>query len=112
MLSPPPFIINGLLKEVRSPLFYSDSPTKIVIFLSVTLKAVASASATQIFDISFYFSLNEWHLLLEILAILSMILGNLIAITQTSMTRMLAYSSIGQIGYLIIGIIVGDSNDG
>ncbi|KAG5568783.1 hypothetical protein H5410_064187 [Solanum commersonii] len=41
-----------------------------------------------------------------------MILGNLIVITQTSMKRMLAYSSIGQIGYVIIGIIVGDSNDG
>ncbi|MFS7981750.1 putative NADH:quinone oxidoreductase/Mrp antiporter, membrane subunit [Helianthus anomalus] len=41
-----------------------------------------------------------------------MILGNLIAITQTSMKRMLAYSSIGQIGYVIIGIIVEDSNDG
>uniref|UniRef100_A0A8R7UBS8 NADH:quinone oxidoreductase/Mrp antiporter transmembrane domain-containing protein n=1 Tax=Triticum urartu TaxID=4572 RepID=A0A8R7UBS8_TRIUA len=41
-----------------------------------------------------------------------MILGNLLAITQTSMKRMLAYSSIGQIGYVIIGIIVGDSNDG
>ncbi|KAL2924444.1 NAD(P)H-quinone oxidoreductase subunit 2 B chloroplastic [Bienertia sinuspersici] len=39
-------------------------------------------------------------------------IGNLIAITQTSMKRMLAYSSIGQIGYVIIGIIVGDSNDG
>ena len=41
-----------------------------------------------------------------------MIVGNLIAITQTSMKRMLAYSSIGQIGYVIIGIIVGDSNGG
>ncbi|KAL1333706.1 hypothetical protein AAHE18_11G121400 [Arachis hypogaea] len=49
--------------------------------------------ATRIFDIPFYFSSNEWHLLLEILAILSMILGNLIAITQTSMKRMLAYST-------------------
>ncbi|XP_056686306.1 NAD(P)H-quinone oxidoreductase subunit 2 A, chloroplastic [Spinacia oleracea] len=88
------------------------SPTPVVAFLSVTLKVAASASATRIFDIPFYFSSNEWHLLLEILAILSMILGNLIAITQTSMKRMLAYSSIGQIGYVIIGIIVGDSNDG
>ncbi|KAB2093252.1 hypothetical protein ES319_A02G084300v1, partial [Gossypium barbadense] len=70
----------------------------------------ASTLATQIFDIPFYFSSNEWHLLLEILAILSMILGNLIAITQTSMKRMLSYSSIGQIRYVIIGIIVGDSN--
>ncbi|URD88544.1 NADH-Ubiquinone/plastoquinone (complex I), various chains, partial [Musa troglodytarum] len=98
--------------EVRNHLFNSDSPTPIVAFLSVTSKVVASASVTRIFDIPFYFSSNEWHLLLEILAILSMILGNLIAITQTSMKRMLAYSSIGQIGYVIIGIIVGDSNDG
>ncbi|KAL6511430.1 NAD(P)H-quinone oxidoreductase subunit 2 A, chloroplastic [Orobanche minor] len=82
-------------------------------FLSVTSKKVAApASATRILNIPFYFSSNEWHLLLEILAILSMIFGNIIAITQTSMKRMLVYSSIGQIGYVIIGIIVGDSNDG
>nr|YP_009334051.1 NADH dehydrogenase subunit 2 [Murraya caloxylon]YP_009987848.1 NADH-plastoquinone oxidoreductase subunit 2 [Murraya paniculata]YP_009987863.1 NADH-plastoquinone oxidoreductase subunit 2 [Murraya paniculata]YP_010316080.1 NADH-plastoquinone oxidoreductase subunit 2 [Clausena lansium]YP_010316095.1 NADH-plastoquinone oxidoreductase subunit 2 [Clausena lansium]QZH43674.1 NADH-plastoquinone oxidoreductase subunit 2 [Clausena anisum-olens]AOZ21004.1 NADH dehydrogenase subunit 2 [Murraya caloxyl len=92
--------------------YEGDSPTPVVAFLSVTSKVAASASATRIFDIPFYFSSNEWHLLLEILAILSMILGNLIAITQTSMKRMLAYSSIGQIGYVIIGIIVGDSNGG
>lgn len=91
---------------MRNPLFDSDSPTPVVAFLSVTSKV--AASATRIFDIPFYFSSNEWHLLLEILAILNMILGNLIAITQTRMKRMLAYSSIGQIGYVIIGIIVGD----
>ncbi|XBH73536.1 hypothetical protein VPH35_014464 [Triticum aestivum] len=115
-LSPAPFhqwtpdVYEG--KEARNPLFDSDSPTPVVAFLSVTSKVAASASATRILDIPFYFSSNEWHLLLEILAILSMILGNLLAITQTSMKRMLAYSSIGQIGYVIIGIIVGDSNDG
>nr|YP_009242725.1 NADH-plastoquinone oxidoreductase subunit 2 [Stachys sylvatica]YP_009242741.1 NADH-plastoquinone oxidoreductase subunit 2 [Stachys sylvatica]YP_010361140.1 NADH-plastoquinone oxidoreductase subunit 2 [Stachys affinis]YP_010361155.1 NADH-plastoquinone oxidoreductase subunit 2 [Stachys affinis]QKY64221.1 NADH-plastoquinone oxidoreductase subunit 2 [Stachys japonica]AMQ33785.1 NADH-plastoquinone oxidoreductase subunit 2 [Stachys sylvatica]AMQ33803.1 NADH-plastoquinone oxidoreductase subunit 2 len=95
-----------------TPDVYEGSPTPVVAFLSVTSKVAASAPATRIFDIPFYFSSNEWHLLLEILAILSMILGNIIAITQTSMKRMLAYSSIGQIGYVIIGIIVGDSNDG
>nr|YP_009435711.1 NADH dehydrogenase subunit 2 [Lobelia thermalis]YP_009435732.1 NADH dehydrogenase subunit 2 [Lobelia thermalis]ATG25713.1 NADH dehydrogenase subunit 2 [Lobelia thermalis]ATG25734.1 NADH dehydrogenase subunit 2 [Lobelia thermalis] len=95
-----------------TPDVYEGSPTPVVAFLSVTSKVAASALATRIFDIPFYFSSNECHLLLEILAILSMILGNLIAITQTSMKRMLAYSSIGQIGYVIIGIIVGDSNDG
>nr|AHI87573.1 NADH-plastoquinone oxidoreductase subunit 2 [Chionographis japonica]AHI87588.1 NADH-plastoquinone oxidoreductase subunit 2 [Chionographis japonica] len=104
-LSPAPF-------HQWTPDVYEGSPTPVVAFLSVTSKVAASASATRIFDIPFYFSSNEWHLLLEILAILSMILGNIIAITQTSMKRMLAYSSIGQIGYVIIGIIVGDSNDG
>nr|AKZ30640.1 NADH dehydrogenase subunit 2 [Goodenia brendannarum] len=95
-----------------TPDVYEGSPTPVVAFLSVTSKVAALASATRLFDIPFYFSSNEWHLLLEILAILSMILGNFIAITQRSMKRMLAYSSIGQMGYLIIGIIVGDSNDG
>nr|AEX96349.1 NADH-plastoquinone oxidoreductase subunit 2 [Triteleia hyacinthina] len=104
-LSPAPF-------HQWTPDVYEGSPTPVVAFLSVTSKVAALASATRIFDIPFYFSSNEWHLLLEILAILSMIFGNLIAITQTSMKRMLAYSSIGQIGYVIIGIIVGDSNDG
>nr|AHL69501.1 NdhB [Taxus mairei] len=92
--------------------YEGNSPTPVVAFLSVTSKVAASALATRIFDIVFYFSLNEWHIILEILAIISMILGNLIAITQTSIKRMLAYSSIGQIGYILIGIIDRDSNNG
>nr|YP_010216624.1 NADH-plastoquinone oxidoreductase subunit 2 [Stachyurus chinensis]YP_010216639.1 NADH-plastoquinone oxidoreductase subunit 2 [Stachyurus chinensis]YP_010216708.1 NADH-plastoquinone oxidoreductase subunit 2 [Stachyurus retusus]YP_010216723.1 NADH-plastoquinone oxidoreductase subunit 2 [Stachyurus retusus]YP_010216793.1 NADH-plastoquinone oxidoreductase subunit 2 [Stachyurus yunnanensis]YP_010216808.1 NADH-plastoquinone oxidoreductase subunit 2 [Stachyurus yunnanensis]YP_010571618.1 NADH-pla len=106
------FKLSPVPSHQWTPDVYEGSPTPVVAFLSVTSKVAASASATRIFDIPFYFSSNEWHLLLKILAILSMILGNLIAITQTSMKRMLAYSSIGQIGYVIIGIIVGDSNGG
>nr|AJF41906.1 NADH dehydrogenase subunit B [Araucaria muelleri]AJF42799.1 NADH dehydrogenase subunit B [Araucaria biramulata]AJF43286.1 NADH dehydrogenase subunit B [Araucaria montana]AJF43450.1 NADH dehydrogenase subunit B [Araucaria laubenfelsii]AJF43614.1 NADH dehydrogenase subunit B [Araucaria rulei] len=95
-----------------TPDVYEGSPTPVVAFLSVISKVAASALATRIFDIIFYFSLNEWHFVLEILAILSMVLGNFIALTQTSMKRMLAYSGIGQIGYILIGIIDGDSNNG
>nr|YP_010262412.1 NADH-plastoquinone oxidoreductase subunit 2 [Pedicularis cephalantha]UIX22125.1 NADH-plastoquinone oxidoreductase subunit 2 [Pedicularis cephalantha] len=104
--------LGGMFLCGANDLITIFSPTPVVAFLSVTSKVAAPASATRIFDIPFYFSSNEWHLLLEILAILSMLFGNIIAITQTSMKRMLAYSSIGQIGYVIIGIIVGDSNDG
>ncbi|KAK9014705.1 hypothetical protein V6N11_005853 [Hibiscus sabdariffa] len=57
--------------------FKFEQGYEVVAFLSVTSKVAASASATRIFDIPFYFSSNEWYLLLEILAILSMILGNL-----------------------------------
>jgi NAD(P)H-quinone oxidoreductase subunit 2 len=98
--------------KVRNPLFDCHSPTLVVAFLFVTSKVATSALATRIFDISFYFSSNEWHLLMEILAILCMIFGNLISITQTSMKRMLVYSSIDQIRYVIVGIIVGYSNGG
>ena len=68
--------------------------------------------ATRILTITLNDSSNEWRILLGILAISSMILGNLIATTQKSMKRMLAYSSISQIGYIIIGIVAGKINDG
>nr|ATV96605.1 NADH dehydrogenase subunit 2 [Huperzia serrata f. longipetiolata] len=93
-----------------TPDVYEGSPTPVVAFLSVVSKVAVSALAIRIFNIVFPLSSNEWHSVLEILAISSMILGNFIAITQTSMKRMLAYSSISQIGYIMIGIIAGNSN--
>nr|YP_010719140.1 NADH-plastoquinone oxidoreductase subunit 2 [Huperzia arctica]WDR47103.1 NADH-plastoquinone oxidoreductase subunit 2 [Huperzia arctica] len=93
-----------------TPDVYEGSPTPVVAFLSVVSKVAVSALAIRILNIVFPLSSNEWHSVLEILAISSMILGNFIAITQTSMKRMLAYSSISQIGYIMIGIIAGNSN--
>lgn len=90
--------------------FDSNSPTPVVAFLSVASKIAGLASLARPPNIVFPFLFNQWHFILEILAICSMILGNSVAITQTSMKRMLAYSSISQIGYLMIGIIVGDFN--
>nr|QQP00352.1 NADH dehydrogenase subunit 2 [Selaginella pallidissima]QQP00382.1 NADH dehydrogenase subunit 2 [Selaginella pallidissima] len=90
-----------------TPDVYEGSPTPVVAFPPVTSKVAASALATRIFNPSSPLS-DEWHLLPEILAILSTILGNSIAIAQTSMKRMLAYPSISQIGYITIGIIAGN----
>lgn len=90
--------------------FDSNSPTPVVAFLSVASKIAGLALLARISNIVFPSLFNQWHFILEILAICSMILGNLVAITQTSMKRMLAYSSISQIGYLIIGIITGEFN--
>ena len=89
---------------------YSNSPTPVVAFLSITSKIAGIALITRIFNIIFVFSPNEWRLILEILAISSMLLGNLVAITQTNIKRMLAYSSISQIGYIIIGLIINNLN--
>nr|BCX55349.1 NADH-plastoquinone oxidoreductase subunit 2 [Scopelophila cataractae] len=93
-----------------TPDVYEGSPTPVVAFLSVISKIAGLALLTRFFNIVFPSLSNQWHFILEILAICSMILGNLVAITQTSMKRMLAYSSISQIGYLMIGIITGEFN--
>nr|YP_010716167.1 NADH dehydrogenase subunit 2 [Crepidomanes latealatum]YP_010716185.1 NADH dehydrogenase subunit 2 [Crepidomanes latealatum]WDE75903.1 NADH dehydrogenase subunit 2 [Crepidomanes latealatum]WDE75921.1 NADH dehydrogenase subunit 2 [Crepidomanes latealatum] len=88
------------------------SPTPVVAFFSVTSKVAALALFTRIFRIIFSYLSGEWHIALGILAILSMILGNLIAVTQISMKRMLAYSSISQIGYIMIGVLAADPDNG
>nr|ADG28993.1 NADH-plastoquinone oxidoreductase subunit 2 [Marsilea mutica] len=88
------------------------SPTPVVAFFSVTSKVAAPALSTRLFAIIFPYLSDEWHIALGVLATLSMILGNLVAVTQTSMKRMPAYSSISQIGYIVIGILAADPENG
>jgi len=89
-------------------LFDFNSPTPDVGFLFVAPKVACIALITQIFNILFPFSLDQWYFIIKILVISNIILGNSVAITQMSMKCMLAYSSINQIGYLMIEIIVGN----
>nr|YP_010377576.1 NADH-plastoquinone oxidoreductase subunit 2 [Diplopterygium chinense]QYC92938.1 NADH-plastoquinone oxidoreductase subunit 2 [Diplopterygium chinense] len=95
-----------------TPDVYEGSPTPVVAFFSVASKVAAPASSTRLFGITFSYPSGEWHIALGILATSSMISGNLIAVTQTSMKRMLAYSPISQIGYIIIGILAADPENG
>nr|YP_009562277.1 NADH-plastoquinone oxidoreductase subunit 2 [Trichomanes trollii]YP_009562345.1 NADH-plastoquinone oxidoreductase subunit 2 [Trichomanes trollii]QAV57634.1 NADH-plastoquinone oxidoreductase subunit 2 [Trichomanes trollii]QAV57702.1 NADH-plastoquinone oxidoreductase subunit 2 [Trichomanes trollii] len=95
-----------------TPDVYEGSPTPVVASFSVTSKVAALALFTRIFRIIFSYLSSEWHVALGILAILSMILGNLIAVTQISMKRMLAYPSISQIGYIMIGVLAADPDNG
>nr|YP_010399875.1 NADH-plastoquinone oxidoreductase subunit B [Nowellia curvifolia]UQM88641.1 NADH-plastoquinone oxidoreductase subunit B [Nowellia curvifolia] len=91
-----------------TPDIYEGSPTPVVAFLSTTSKIAGIVLITRILNIIFIFPSNEWKIILEIFAISSMILGNLVAITQTNIKRMLAYSSISQVGYIMIGLITNN----
>lgn len=104
------FKISAVPFHQWTPDVYEGSPTPVVAFLSVGSKAAGLALATRLLVIVFPGIQDEWHTMLEILALLSMVFGNLIAATQTSIKRMLAYSSISQAGYLIIGIVAGTSD--
>nr|YP_009549907.1 NADH-plastoquinone oxidoreductase subunit 2 [Pyrrosia bonii]YP_009774177.1 NADH dehydrogenase subunit B [Pyrrosia subfurfuracea]AZA06585.1 NADH-plastoquinone oxidoreductase subunit 2 [Pyrrosia bonii]QIZ74880.1 NADH dehydrogenase subunit B [Pyrrosia subfurfuracea] len=88
------------------------SPIPVVAFFSVTSKVAAPALFTRLFGLTFPYFSNEWHIVVGLLATFSMILGNLIAITQISMKRMLAYPSISQIGYILIGVLAADPENG
>ncbi|NJL85876.1 MAG: NAD(P)H-quinone oxidoreductase subunit N [Leptolyngbyaceae cyanobacterium SM1_1_3] len=108
------FVIAGIAFKIAAvpfhqwtPDVYEGSPTPVVAFLSVGSKAAGFALAIRLLVTAFPLVSEQWHFVFTALAILSMILGNVVALAQTSMKRMLAYSSIAQAGFVMIGLIVG-----
>ncbi len=90
-----------------TPDVYEGSPTPVVAFLSVGSKAAGFALAVRLLVGCFTAFDIQWKILFTVLAVLSMTLGNVVALAQTSMKRMLAYSSIGQAGFVMIGLVCG-----
>jgi NAD(P)H-quinone oxidoreductase subunit 2 len=90
-----------------TPDVYEGSPTPVVAFLSVGSKAAGFALALRLLVGCFDGFDAQWKFLFTVLAVLSMVLGNVVALAQTSMKRMLAYSSIGQAGFVMIGLVCG-----
>ncbi|MFM2303524.1 MAG: hypothetical protein RLZZ135_933 [Cyanobacteriota bacterium] len=108
------FVIAGIAFKISAvpfhqwtPDVYEGSPTPVVAFLSVGSKAAGFALAIRLLVTAFPLVSGEWHFIFTALAILSMVLGNIVALAQTSMKRMLAYSSIAQAGFVMIGMIIG-----
>jgi proton-translocating NADH-quinone oxidoreductase chain N len=87
-----------------SPDAYEGAPTPITAFLSVGPKAAGLAALIRIMVVALPAYSANWTAILSLLAILTMSVGNLIALWQTNMKRLLAYSSIAQAGYMIIGL--------
>jgi len=106
--------------HIWSPDVYEGAPTPVTAFLSTGSKAAAFASFARVFiltfaAIPFAVSSGALHTLqaaatdaLVVMAILTMTIGNLVAIVQSNVKRMLAYSSIAHAGYALIGIVAGD----
>ena len=107
VLSTVAFKIAAVPFHQWTPDVYEGSPTPVVAFLSVGSKAAGFALALRILVGCFDSFDAQWKFLFTVLAVLSMVLGNVVALAQTSMKRMLAYSSIGQAGFVMIGLVCG-----
>ncbi len=108
------FVIAGIAFKISAAPFhqwtpdvYEGAPTPVIAFLSVGSKAAGFALAIRLMTTAFPLLTDEWRFVFTALAVLSMILGNAVALAQTSMKRMLAYSSIAQAGFVMIGLIAG-----
>jgi len=88
-----------------APDVYEGSPTPVAGFLSTASKAAGFAVIVRFFFVAFPDFAPSWTLILAVLAAITMTVGNLLAISQTNIKRLLAYSSIAHAGYALIGVV-------
>lgn len=89
------------------PDVYHGAPTAVTLFLGSVPKIAAFALAMRLLFDGMGGLLVQWQQMLIILAVLSMALGNLVAIAQTNIKRMLAYSTISHVGFIFLGLLAG-----
>jgi len=87
---------------------YEGAPTSITAYMSVAVKAASFAMMVRVFMIAIYPLRPQWVPILVAVSILTMTVGNIAAITQSNVKRLLAYSSISHAGYILIGLIAGN----
>jgi NADH-quinone oxidoreductase subunit N len=90
-----------------APDAYQGAPTSITAFMSVGTKAAALAALVRVFLVAFGDAGEQWKIILWLFAAVSMTWGNIAAMVQTNLKRLMAYSSIAHAGYLLIGLVVG-----
>ena len=90
-----------------TPDVYQGAPTPVTAFMSVGTKTAAFAGFIRVLMVALPSLQPQWGMALAILAVVTMTVGNLTALRQTSLKRMLAYSSVAHAGYLLVGIVPG-----
>ncbi|MCA1554899.1 MAG: NADH-quinone oxidoreductase subunit N, partial [Chloroflexi bacterium] len=88
-----------------SPEAYEGAPTPVTAFISVGPKVAGFAVLARVMIVALPHFFGDWSNLLWAIAAISMTLGNLVALRQTNIKRLLAYSSVAQTGYMLIGIV-------
>ncbi len=87
-----------------APDVYEGAPTPVAGFLSTVSKAAGFSVLLRLFVVAFPFDAGNWSVIFAVLAAVTMTLGNLLALAQKNIKRMLAYSSIAHAGYVMIGV--------
>ncbi len=91
------------------PDVYQGAPTAVTLFIATAPKFAAFVIAIRLLSYGMQELVADWQQMLMILAVLSLILGNIIAIAQSHIKRMLAYSTISHIGFVLLGLLSGEN---
>lgn len=104
------FKISAVPFHTWAPDTYQGAPTPVTAFLSVASKAAGFVGLLIVVFIAFPNSFDIWHPVFWILSVLTMTLGNVMALKQTNIVRMLAYSSVAQGGFILMPLAVAGTN--
>lgn len=101
------FKVAAVPFHMWAPDVYEGAPTPISGLLAAASKKMGFAAFFKVFLVGLVVSKTDWEVAIALLAVLTMTVGNLIAVSQSNIKRMLAYSSVAQAGYLLIALPVG-----
>ena len=102
------FKVSAVPFHMWTPDVYEGAPTAVTAYLAVASKAASFGAFVRVFMEALGGLKTNWQLLLVAICIATLILGNVVAIVQSNIKRMLAYSSIAHAGYALIGLVVAD----
>jgi NADH-quinone oxidoreductase subunit N len=101
------FKVSAVPFQAWTPDVYDGAPAPVTAFMSVGTKAAALIAFARVFDVVLPSIKPDWEPVVLAIAILTIVGGNILALVQSNVKRMLAYSSIAHAGYLLIGVVVG-----
>jgi NADH-quinone oxidoreductase subunit N len=101
------FKVSAVPFQMWTPDVYEGAPTVVTAFLSVASKSAGFAALIRVLTVALPAERADWMVLIAILALATMTVGNIVALVQANVKRMLAYSSIAQAGYVLVGIASG-----
>ena len=105
------FKISAVPFHMWAPDVYEGSPTSVTLFFAIVPKIAALTVFIRFLYLPFFNVINEWQIIIIFLSIASMVFGAIAAIGQKNLKRLIAYSSIGHMGYALAGLSVG-TNEG
>ncbi len=108
MLAGLAFKISAVPFHFWAPDVYEGSPTVITALMSTVVKIAAIAAFYRVFSICFSSVQHTWTTALQVITVLTLVIANVTAVYQNSVKRMLAYSSVGHVGYILLGFISND----
>jgi NADH-quinone oxidoreductase subunit N len=91
-----------------TPDAYEGAPTSVTAYMSVAVKAASFAMMVRIFMVAIYPMRDQWVPVFAAVAVMTITVGNLAALTQTNLKRLLAYSSIAHAGFVLLGLVAGN----